>query len=184
MQVLRLGRGVEVFDLLLAAQVALITWQAAEDDGAAEADDGGAPAEAVGPRVEVVALVDQGLVELDGVNDQSDHLDNHCRHKDEGGRKVSVSVFSHANLADMSCFYQFISRRGSSAGSSRNQPWPPMTLSPVHCFLLLRTVKRPKRAAVFYIWPYVAQILQRAFIPASVTFEYKVLTCALLYHTH
>lgn len=77
-QVLSLSRGIDVFGLGNAAQLILILWEAAEEDGAADAEDGGAPAKAVGPGVVIVALKDQ-LVELDGVEDQRDDLENHCR---------------------------------------------------------------------------------------------------------
>ena len=77
-QELSLSGGVEVFGLALAAQLVLVARQAAEEDGAADAEDGGAPAEAVGPGVVVVALEDL-LVELDGVDDESDDLEDHCR---------------------------------------------------------------------------------------------------------
>lgn len=73
-----LGRSVEVFGLCYSTQFVFISWQAAEEDGAAEGEDGGAPAEPVGPGVVVLALEDP-LVELDGVDDQSDGLDDHCR---------------------------------------------------------------------------------------------------------
>lgn len=76
--VLSLRRGIDVFGLGNAAQLILITWEAAEEDAAADAEDGGAPAKAIGPGVVIVALEDQ-LVELDRVDNQSDDLDNHCR---------------------------------------------------------------------------------------------------------
>lgn len=72
-----LGRGVDVFGLGEAGQLVLVARQAAEEDGAADAEDGGAPAEAVRPGVVIVALVDQ-LVELHGVNDEGDDLEDHC----------------------------------------------------------------------------------------------------------
>lgn len=72
-----LGGLVDVFGLGEAGQLVLVARQAAEEDGAAEAEEGGAPAEAVGPAVVVVALEDQ-LVEFDGVDDESDDLENHC----------------------------------------------------------------------------------------------------------
>lgn len=71
--VLSLSRGIDVFGLGQAGQLILISWQAAEEDGAADAEDGGAPAEAVSPGIIIVALEDQ-LVEFDWVNDQSDDL--------------------------------------------------------------------------------------------------------------
>lgn len=77
-QVLSLSGGVDVFGLGQAGQLILVAGQAAEEDGTADAEDGGAPAEAVGPGVVVVALEDQ-LVEFDGVDDQRDDLENHCR---------------------------------------------------------------------------------------------------------
>lgn len=76
--VLSLSRGIDVFGLGNAGQLILITWEAAEEDGAADAEDGGAPAKAIGPGVVIVALEDQ-LIELDRVDDQSHDLDNHCR---------------------------------------------------------------------------------------------------------
>lgn len=75
-----LGRGVDVFGLGQAGQLVLVARQAAEEDGAADAEDGGAPAEAVRPGVVVVALVDL-LVELDGVDDEGDDLEDHCGQK-------------------------------------------------------------------------------------------------------
>lgn len=78
---LSLSGGVDVFDFGLAAQLVLIAWQAAEENGAANAEDGGAPAEAVGPGVVIVTFEDQ-LVELDGVDDESDDLEDHCRERD------------------------------------------------------------------------------------------------------
>lgn len=75
-QVWSSGRGVDVFDLGIATQFILIARQTAEEDAAAEADDGGAPAKPVGPGVEILALEDQ-LVEHDGVDDQSNDLENH-----------------------------------------------------------------------------------------------------------
>lgn len=71
-----LGRGIDVFGLGQAGQLVLVAWEAAEEDGAADAEDGGAPAEAVGPGVVVVAIVDQ-LVELHGVDDEGDDLQDH-----------------------------------------------------------------------------------------------------------
>lgn len=68
-----LVRLVDVFGLGYAGYVVLVLWQAAEDDGAAEAEDGGAPAESVSPGVVVVALKDQ-LTELGWIDDQSDDL--------------------------------------------------------------------------------------------------------------
>lgn len=79
-QVRSLGRGVDVFGLGQASQLVLVARQAAEEDGAADAEDGGAPAEAVGPGVVIVALEDQ-LVELDGVDDEGDDLEDHCGEK-------------------------------------------------------------------------------------------------------
>lgn len=55
----------------------LVTCQAAEEEGAADAEDGGTPAEAVGPGEEIFPLEDL-LLELDGVDDESDDLDDHC----------------------------------------------------------------------------------------------------------
>lgn len=75
-----LGRGVDVFGLGEAGQLVLVARQAAEEDGAADAEDGGAPAEAVGPGVVVVAVEDQ-LVELDGVDDEGDDLEDHWGQK-------------------------------------------------------------------------------------------------------
>lgn len=75
-----LGRGVDVFGLGQAGQLVLVARQAAEEDGAADAEDGGAPAEAVGPGVVIVALEDH-LVELDGVDDEGDDLQDHCGQK-------------------------------------------------------------------------------------------------------
>lgn len=69
--------GIDVFGLGDAGQLILILWEAAEENAAADAEEGGAPAKAVGPGVVVVALEDQ-LVELDRVDNQSDDLDNHC----------------------------------------------------------------------------------------------------------
>lgn len=80
-QVLSLSRGIDVFGLGQAAQLILIAGQAAEEDGTANGEDGGAPAKAVGPGVVIVALEDQ-LVEFDGVDDQSDDLENHCRERE------------------------------------------------------------------------------------------------------
>lgn len=73
-----LGRSVEVFNLFHSVQFVLVSRQTAEEDGAAEAEDGGAPAEPVGPGVVVLALEDP-VVEVDGVDDESDGLDDHCR---------------------------------------------------------------------------------------------------------
>lgn len=75
-----LGRGVDVFGLGQAGQLVLVARQAAEEDGAADAEDGGTPAEAVRPGVVIVALEDQ-LVELDGVDDEGDDLQDHCGEK-------------------------------------------------------------------------------------------------------
>lgn len=83
-----LGRGVNVFGLGEAGQLVLVARQAAEQDGAADAEDGGAPAEAVRPGVVIVALVDQ-LVELHGVNDEGDDLEDHC-----GEKKSTFSLLS------------------------------------------------------------------------------------------
>lgn len=79
-QVFSLLRSIEVFDLCLAVEFILISWQAAEEDGAADTDDGGAPAKSVGPGVVIVTLKDQ-LIEFDWVDDQSDDLDNRCRER-------------------------------------------------------------------------------------------------------
>lgn len=79
-QVFSLLRSIEVFDLCLAAEFILISWQAAEEDGAADRDDGGAPAKSVGPGVVIVTLKDQ-LIQFDWVDDQSDDLDNRCRER-------------------------------------------------------------------------------------------------------
>lgn len=79
-QVFSLLRSIEVFDLCLAAEFILISWQAAEEDGAADRDDGGAPAKSVGPGVVIVTLKDQ-LIEFDWVDDQSNDLDNRCRER-------------------------------------------------------------------------------------------------------
>lgn len=73
-----LRRGIDVFCLGQATQLILIAGQAAEEDGTADAEDGGAPAEAIRPGVVIVPLIDQ-LIELDGVDDQSDDLENHYR---------------------------------------------------------------------------------------------------------
>lgn len=81
-QVLSLTRGIEVFGLPNAGQLILIIWEAAEEDSAADAEDGGTPAKAIGPGVIIVALKDQ-LVELDGVDDQSDDLEDHWRDTDK-----------------------------------------------------------------------------------------------------
>lgn len=82
-RLLSLSRGIDVFGLGQAGQLILVAWQAAEEDGAADGEDGGAPAEAVGPGVGVVALEYQ-VVEFDGVEDQSDGLENHCRERERG----------------------------------------------------------------------------------------------------
>lgn len=73
-----LTQGVDVFGLGDPGQLVLVARQAAEENTAADAQDGGAPAEAVGPGVVIVTLEDQ-LVELDRVDDESDDLNNHCR---------------------------------------------------------------------------------------------------------
>lgn len=87
-QVLSLSRGIDVFGLGQAGQLILVAWQAAEEDGTANAEDGGAPAEAIGPGVVIVALEDQ-LVEFDGVDDQSDDLEDHCRERERGEKGLS-----------------------------------------------------------------------------------------------
>lgn len=79
-QVRPLARGVDVFGFGQACQLVLVARQAAEEDGAADAEDGGTPAEAVRPGVVIVALEDQ-LVELDGVDDEGDDLEDHCGEK-------------------------------------------------------------------------------------------------------
>lgn len=79
-QVQPLGRGVDVFGLGEAGQLVLVARQAAEEDGTADAEDGGTPAEAVRPGVVIMALEDQ-LVELDGVDDEGDDLEDHCGEK-------------------------------------------------------------------------------------------------------
>lgn len=71
---------VNVFDLFVAVQLGLVLGQTAEQDGAAQAEDGGAPAKTVGPSVVVLAL-ENALVEVDGVDDQSDDLEYHCGKK-------------------------------------------------------------------------------------------------------
>ncbi len=68
---------VEVFDLAKAGKLIFIVRKNAEEDPAAQHQDGGPPAEAVRPRVVVIAFIDQ-LVELDGVDDQSDYLHDYC----------------------------------------------------------------------------------------------------------
>lgn len=78
---LSLSWGIDVFGLGQASQLILVAWQAAEEDGTADAEDGGAPAEAVGPGVVIVTLKDQ-LVELDRVDDEGDDLKNHCRERE------------------------------------------------------------------------------------------------------
>jgi len=88
-QVCSSGSAVEVFDLRVANQFVLVIWQTAEEHGAADAEDGGAPAKPVGPGVVILALDDQ-VIELDGVNDQSYDLDNHC-----GERHIANLFFSH-----------------------------------------------------------------------------------------
>lgn len=75
--------GIDVFGLGQAGQLILVAWQAAEEDGTADAEDGGTPAEAVRPGVVIVTLEDQ-LVEFDGVDDQGDDLENRCREREEG----------------------------------------------------------------------------------------------------
>lgn len=81
-----LGGGIDVFGLGQAGELILVAWQAAEEDGTADAQDGGAPAEAVRPGVVIVTLEDQ-LVEFDRVDDQSDDLENHCRERGGRGKK-------------------------------------------------------------------------------------------------
>ncbi len=71
-------RAVEVFDLAKAGKLIFIVRKNAEEDPAAQHQDGGPPAEAVRPRVVVIPFIDQ-LVELDGVDDQSDYLHDYCR---------------------------------------------------------------------------------------------------------
>lgn len=87
-QVASSGWRIDVFGLGQAGQLVLVARQAAEENRAADAEDGGAPAEAVGPGVVIMTLKDQ-VVELDGVDDQSDDLEDRCRNN---GRK-SLSKF-------------------------------------------------------------------------------------------
>lgn len=69
---------VKVFDLLISGYVLYVFCQTAEDEAAAQADDGGAPPKPVGPGVKILALEDL-VVEIDGVDDQSDDLEDRCR---------------------------------------------------------------------------------------------------------
>lgn len=98
-QHLSLSRRVDVFLLGQAGQLILIAWQAAEENGTPNAEDGGAPTEAVGPGVVIVTLEDL-LVELDGVDDQSDDLENHNNNQQysyEGQESdVQCAAQSHA----------------------------------------------------------------------------------------
>lgn len=95
-QHLSLSRRVDVFLLGQAGQLILIAWQAAEENGTPNAEDGGAPTEAVGPCVVIVTLEDL-LVELDGVDDQSDDLENHCRERTMEKGQEHTSLYSSVN---------------------------------------------------------------------------------------
>lgn len=105
-----LGRGVDVFGLGQAGQLVLVARQAAEEDGAADAEDGGPPAEAVRPGVVVVALEDQ-LVELDGVDDEGDDLQDHCGEKNN---KVVLLTEPPGNNPRQVDFTRLVRETGSS----------------------------------------------------------------------
>lgn len=92
-----LGGGIDVFGLGQAGQLILVARQAAEENGTTDAQDGGAPAEAVRPGVVIVTLEDQ-LVEFDGVDDQSDYLENHCRERGEGEKVCNTLKLTHGNF--------------------------------------------------------------------------------------
>ena len=90
MQVWCLSAGIDVFGLGQASELILVAWQAAEEDGTANAEDGGAPAKAIRPGIVVVALEDQ-LIEFDGVDNQGNDLENHCserKRERERGEKL------------------------------------------------------------------------------------------------
>lgn len=100
-QDLSLSRGIDVFGLGQAGQLILVAWQAAEEDGTADAQDGGAPAEAIGPGVVIVAFKDL-VLEFDGVDDQSNDLKNH--NKDQQcsyeGQKRDVERAAQCHTGD------------------------------------------------------------------------------------
>lgn len=87
-----LGR-IDVFDLCGATEFILIIWQAAEDDGTADADDGGTPGKSIGPGVVIGTLKDK-LIEFDWVDDESNDLENHNKDQEccYGNHKTSVDV--------------------------------------------------------------------------------------------
>lgn len=68
--------GIDVFNLLISAYSFHARSQTAQDETAAQADDGGTPPEPVGPGVVITPLEDL-LVEIDGVDDQADELEDH-----------------------------------------------------------------------------------------------------------
>lgn len=92
------GRGVDVFGLGHAGKLIVVARKTAEEDPAAQHQDSGPPAEAVCPRVVVITFIDQ-LVELDGVDDQSDYLDDYSQNKEASDyrqqRDVEATAESH-----------------------------------------------------------------------------------------
>lgn len=75
------GSGVDVFGLGHAGKLIFVARKTAEEDPAAQHQDGRPPAKTVRPCVVVIPFIDQ-LVELDGVDDQSDYLDDYSQNKE------------------------------------------------------------------------------------------------------
>lgn len=74
------GRAVDVFNLPKPGKLIFVARKAAEEDPTSQHQDCGAPAKTVRPRVVIITFIDQ-LVELDWVDDQSDHLHDYCNER-------------------------------------------------------------------------------------------------------
>lgn len=79
-----LGRGVDVFGLGQACELILVARQAAEENATADGHNGGAPAKPIRPGVVIVTLEDK-VIELDGVDDESDELEDNYTGQNTGG---------------------------------------------------------------------------------------------------
>lgn len=94
-------RGVQVLGFCQTGQLVLVAREAAEEDGTAQGQESGPPAKPIGPAEEVVTLEDQ-LLELHWVNDESDDLNDHDDDEQDSdeGQQCDVDSATEGDAGD------------------------------------------------------------------------------------
>lgn len=86
-------RGVEILGFCQTGQLVLVAREAAEEDGTAQGQQSRPPAKTIGPAEEVVTLEDQ-VLELDWVYDESDDLNDHDDDEQDSNERQQCDVDS------------------------------------------------------------------------------------------